>query len=481
MEMSEQMMEDSQPTMDSQPMMRSSELIPEAEFTSAKVEQAVLAMYHYQGGGPLPQAEVFLLQAQVSLSAWTFSWELLHPAKAQKVQFFGAKSLHTKVCANWHDLEGEECSMMQKLLRDKLLQYQNTSGFVVAKLLQVVAATAIQQKVASKDAPNPVHYVMSLFDTQENPQNHHVYLKVLDILGSLPEQCKKLNLGKMASMDINAALQAAVSEVMAWLSNVLTMDPGLVDMCWTHVFDCMHSWLDLRVEAGDLMGVMEKVFGALRSPGRLELAVDLITKVFGCGSLQRHSQTLCRLFQLLNGLRPWAESCLQIFDMDTVNSLCFIMADAAENNSSQLAAMLVVGFPPGQFLVHEDISPTTLTFWASLLEDSKVSCRSSEASGVEMRQLMGVVYRHLGDVLLGKMQYPDDHWLTQCDPEELEEFQKYRQEIGETMVCCHAVLQETMVDSLYQALLATVNKMEEGSNFIWQARLRPCFCLKSFL
>merc|ERR1712135_88558 len=75
----------------------------EDNVTCELVEQALATFYH--GAAEQYQtANKWLMEAQISKSAWTFCWDLLHCEGHTEMQFFGACTLHIKLSRFWKEL-----------------------------------------------------------------------------------------------------------------------------------------------------------------------------------------------------------------------------------------------------------------------------------------------------------------------------------------------------------------------------------------
>ncbi|XP_076440894.1 importin-13-like [Babylonia areolata] len=460
----------------------------EGEFTASSVEQAIVQMYSHNASGPDSHQQEFLTQAVSSPAAWTFSWQLISPEKPVEVQFMGARCLHAKVSYDWNELEPAQHEQLRLELRARLVQSAAFNRCVVTKLCQVVAAAAIQQRASSTSAPSPVSYILSFYSATEksDSQTFELDCRQLEMLTMLPEEYRDMKLVKMKRLEINGELQKGAPQVMEWLQELFLSDDEPPAQCQRQIVACFGSWLDIRMELEAVKPLMEMAFLSLESVDVFEAAVDVVVKLFGSSFIKQCPHTVLRLLQNVNEVREMAVVAFAQKDMDTLSSLCRLVVAAGESYPLEIIEMLLkkgetrdtaiallenimtIAFPPGQYLLHENISTMSFGFWYSLQE----SLRNADGDAESLKEVMDLlkcVYRSLMEVLLTKLQYPDQSQWDQWDDDQREEFESYRQQIRETMVCCYDVLLDSVMQYLCDSLQSLVEKNNHQPDSVkWQ-------------
>uniref|UniRef100_A0A182SBZ3 Exportin-1/Importin-beta-like domain-containing protein n=1 Tax=Anopheles maculatus TaxID=74869 RepID=A0A182SBZ3_9DIPT len=105
---------------------------------------------------------------------------------------------------------------------------------------------------------------------------------------------------------------------------------------------------------------------------------------------------------------------------------------------------------PGTYPVDESCSTHAMEFWY-MLQEEVLSMDNGEH---KKRCLDAIkpVYAHVVKVLVRKSQLPTESSLHKWNDDDLEAFRCYRQDIGDTLLSCHDVLNDLMLDVLSEAL-----------------------------
>lgn len=105
---------------------------------------------------------------------------------------------------------------------------------------------------------------------------------------------------------------------------------------------------------------------------------------------------------------------------------------------------------PGTYPVDESCSTLAMEFWY-MLQDEVLSMPNDEKK-VKRWEAIKPVYVHIVKVLIKKSQLPNEKALHKWNSDDLETFRCYRQDIGDTLLSCHDVLNDLMLDVLSEAL-----------------------------
>eukprot|EP00057_Strongylocentrotus_purpuratus_P019846 XP_011674320.1 PREDICTED: importin-13-like [Strongylocentrotus purpuratus] len=150
--------------------------------------------------------------------------------------------------------------------------------------------------------------------------------------------------------------------------------------------------------------------------------------------------------------------------LDTVQGLCRLAVTLGENHTKLLVestgedkqhamefTSLVLGFTalPGHYPVDETISNMPFGFWY-LLQDDIVSADTDKLESYV--QTYAPVFLQLVEVMLRKVQYPDDEEYDGWTEDEKEQFRCYRQDIGDTLVSTYKIIDTSILQDTVQGL-----------------------------
>lgn len=130
-----------------------------------------------------------LTQAQCSMEAWSFCWEMMQAGKPCEVQFFGATTLHTKLMKYWHEVPEE----LQNDLKTKLLQaivtYATGPKLVLNRLCISLSAFVVY---TIHEWPTAIQDIMNLYfpNIDKNTQVWIIY----EILAGIPEMANAIHM-----------------------------------------------------------------------------------------------------------------------------------------------------------------------------------------------------------------------------------------------------------------------------------------------
>lgn len=105
---------------------------------------------------------------------------------------------------------------------------------------------------------------------------------------------------------------------------------------------------------------------------------------------------------------------------------------------------------PGTYPVDELCSTLAMEFWFMLQDE--VFSMSDDEYKTKCWESIKPIYAHIVRVLIRKSQLPHERAMHKWNPDDLETFRCYRQDIGDTLLSCHDVLNDLMLDVLSNAL-----------------------------
>ncbi|KAL8610594.1 hypothetical protein ACOMHN_006313 [Nucella lapillus] len=432
------------------------------EFTAANVERAVLQFYCQ--GFLNQEVHQWLSAAQYSPAAWSFSWELIQPTKSVEVQFFGASCLHVRIARFWHELHPDQYQTLKEQVIDKIAQFAKGSRIVLTRLCIVLSSLVLH--LTPEHWPDAIQSLITLFQ-QDNPnldstQRCHLLLEILTVL---PEEFLSSTLNQYKKCAVRNEMEQALPKVLWLLQSLLTT--SLPSRVLEQALKSVGSWSEFGFDPQHMEPILQLVLRSLHKPDMFEAAVDTLVKVLNHPQLRQYPETLQKLFVQIHGLQEMFDKAIQEKDMETVHGLCRIVVSAGENNTKGLISMLKedgdnrafavafiqtiikMAFPPGQFPIDETVSDMSFTFWY-MLQDDLFECEDEELK--LMTFIFQQLYYDLIQVLLNKVEYPDEQEFESWTKDEQEAFRCFRQDIGDTMMYCFNVVREPVLGFFCQRL-----------------------------
>ncbi|KAK7101271.1 hypothetical protein V1264_024075 [Littorina saxatilis] len=447
------------------------------EFTAANVEQAVLQFYHQ--GYVQHEVHKWLSDAQYSPTAWTFSWDLILPTKSVEVQFFGASCLHIRIARFWHELPPSQYQTLKEQLIERIAQLAKGPRIVLTRLCIVLSSLVLH--LTPEHWPDAIPSLITMFQ-QDNPnldstQRCHLLLEILTVL---PEEFVSSAMTHQKKAAVRYELEKSLPSVMWLLRNILnaSFPPRVIEQS----LKCVGSWCEFGFQSDVMEPIMELVFQSLHKNELFDAAVDTLVKVLTHPDIHRFPNTLQKLFVQVLGLQEMYDKSLHERDMETVNGLCRVVVAAGEHHTKALVAMLKkegesrefaiaflhtiikMAFPPGQYPVDENCSDMSFTFWY-MLQDDVFECEEDDYR--LLTPVFQPLYYNLIQVLLQKVQYPEEAEFESWSKDEQESFRCFRQDIGDTMMYCFNVVREPVL-GFFCSTLQSLIEASKTQAIRWQ-------------
>ncbi|KAM4728316.1 importin-13-like [Anableps anableps] len=457
----------------------------ELEFTEENIETALYQLYFDPDMERKNVAQKWLTQAQASAQAWQFCWALLSPDKIPEVQFFGASTLHIKICRHWGDLPAEQHEDLRMQLLSHILCFSSGPKMVLTRLCVALAAMALN--LIPQAWSQPVADMLRAFqpqkpDSQDNPgakasQDPHAHcLALLELLTVLPEEFQSGRLARARRAQLREALAGEWPVVCSMLRQLLQSQDSSVQVK-EKVLRCFSSWVGLDVPLGESQELVQDCFTVLSNPALFSTAVETIVTAISQPDCQRFTNVLLSLMPLVLGLYDQLKTAAQDGNMETTHGICRIAVALGETHSrvlleqldhwqEYLALVNMILFCtgiPGHYPVNETTSSLTLTFWYTLQDDI---LSFGEEKQVVYLQVYKPVYFQLVDVLLLKSHYPSLEEYASWSSDDKEQFRIYRVDISDTLMYVYEMLGAELLSNLYDRLGRLL--MDPQQSAVWQ-------------
>ncbi|XP_038210801.1 importin-13 [Zerene cesonia] len=451
------------------------------EYTMQNLEYAVSVFYNGEQA-ERAKAHTWLTAAQRVPEAWNFVWDLLQPTKGTEIQFFAATTLHTKILRCWNELPPESYEELKNKLLQSVIIYANGPKIVTNRLCISLAAFILQR--GSEDLPSTLVPLSST-------QNSSLLLEVLTVI---PEEYNSMTMGTSLRSKNRAALHQACSMVMDDMLRILqtvyndfSSSPPSDEIIssWTMAATCAASWLSLGsdestdspISFSDRSPMLRALQTAVHvlyvsngvvSGSALEACEACLSavRVAGTHGDAHHHRRAARV--LLTDLASLAAPAMADNNVpDSVNEefLCALITccvAVAECHAGTLVQMVQEGgggeegssgevsgaggklllqllmaaqAAPGFYPLHETRSNLLFGFWYTLQDEVLNVTDGTE----KMQPIWREVFSQLLVTLITKSEMPPDSELSQDDQELI---RCYRQDIGDAIMYCYAVVGE---------------------------------------
>ncbi|ESO93592.1 hypothetical protein LOTGIDRAFT_118981 [Lottia gigantea] len=449
------------------------------QYTAANVEEAVKQFYC--NTGIQQDVDKWLTAAQISTEAWSFCFELLSKDKGYEVQFFGACTLHTKLSRYWHEVPPDQYESLKNKIMTKVMEFSAQPKMVFTRLC--VALASLLLHTAPEYWPDPIQNLITVFQEGEIPNNNVVQrCKILlEILKVIPEEFFTTNLSQKRRVALRIELQKGLRIILPLIQGLLS--PSTPTEIYNQALCTFSSWVEFGIPMNDGEEIIGHVFQALNNPELFDTAVDALVNVFSHPDSHRFPYTIQKLLPQIELLNCLFQKARAELDNEKSHGICRIIVTIAENhtklitdsvlsddvthrnNAMQLVKMVLSCTSlPGHFPVDEGCSDQTFTFWYVLQDEITNTDGPKQA---QLYMIFQPVFFSLMEVLLVKVQRPDDKEYASWTADEKEQFHRYRQDINDTMKYVFNILKEPLLGYLCNAIYGIVSN-STGASTKWQ-------------
>ncbi|XP_053693724.1 importin-13 [Sabethes cyaneus] len=457
------------------------------------IEEAVLTFYQ-SGSHKQEDTHQWLQQIQESPHAWSFCWELMQLNKPSEIQFFGAITLHSKLTKFWGEVPREAHNEFKQKLLESIVMFGNGPKIVLSQLCISLSVFIVHML----EHPTVIEEVTGMFlNEQLGTLSKTTQLEILmSVLEGIPDEAESVHTQIPRSTvreELNKKAEFATGTVINYLNGKL--NDGRFDESEMNVLinatKCLATWLkygNVRLDECDTMvQVLLKIIhycywkepkddGCLSQEDSdlAETAVKVLVKIISSQNCNGHkySATVVHYMHLfLDVLGPildveWKENndnenlAFVIYTLFLSTLECYSSAIFAGilSDNEQLAKVygrtvdLLVKCTdkPGTYPVDESCSTLAMEFWYMLQDE--IFSMPNDPRKTKCWDAIKPVYAHIVKVLIRKSQLPNDSALHKWNSDDLETFRCYRQDIGDTLLSCHDVLNDIMLDVLSEAL-----------------------------
>ncbi|KAJ1531786.1 hypothetical protein ONE63_000442 [Megalurothrips usitatus] len=461
--------------------------------------QMLISHFYSKSHDPAEQmrAHSLLSQAQSSMAAWSFVWDLLYLNKPAEVQFYAASTLHLKLVKFWPELPPEQRPALREKLMSTIMTFSSGPKIVLSRLCIVMATMALQ--MLPEDWPNAVEEIMEHLTSERQtqiPADRSLWI-LLETLTVLAEETQTSTLQQQHRENVRAKLDRSAPEVFKLLER--TIPDNVPDSSGTNVDNvcqalrCSSAWLQLQLPLSLCDTLSTKLINIVNlcsqghdisNAGMADLAVEALTNLLCRPNSQKFPATVMQIMEKYMVLMDVVQFQLNSSEPDEglVCAVFTLMVSVAESHSHLLlesllqpegtsarntAMRLIQGIllcsnMPGQYPLEENCSQMAFGFWY-MLQDDVIG--SDPIPYHQLVQLLAPVYATLAEILLHKSMLPEKNDLeNNWNSEDRESFRCYRQDVADTLLYCYSILHESLLQLYWNKLEAALLSLQTNSS-----------------
>ncbi|KAF8124319.1 armadillo-type protein [Boletus edulis] len=411
------------------------------------------------------------------------------------VQFFGAHTVQVKITRDWDTFPADNATS----LRDLVLQLTSHSilsgkGKIILRKL-FVAITSLALKIAPGSPstwPDWIVSTVEFLSSQGTPTEI-----LLDFLSIVAEEVETADLIGMSRMQMHQTLLDAAPLVVRAVVTIITQPRDQMRVReLDSALKCLQAWMSV-LRGNDVTPLIPMLISLLMPPSPeadidpevFSPASDALQEIMTRSSLAGGAGVMSLTLPLLVWIDTWGPRILQSSKSsgeasDLSHSLCKLIVTLGDHSNTYFATNItlqqpVAGSPhtrsqlvqsflrlllgytglPGYFGVDEEESEMTLGFWYLFQEslwsveydeggegdDESGSVPPPDVEESNRLALVNAVYVELVKILRSKVAWPPQNVLSRWPKDQVDKFQVYRRDVGDTLINAYYILRNDMM------------------------------------
>ncbi|KAF9228193.1 ARM repeat-containing protein [Gyrodon lividus] len=406
------------------------------------------------------------------------------------VQFFGAHTVQVKIARDWDTFPQENAPSLRDFLLELTLHSiaSGKSKVILRKLFVAIASLAL--KIAPGSPSRWPEWIVSTVEFLSSRGTSTETL--LDFLSIVAEEVETADLIGPSKMQMQQTLLDASSLVVQAVIATITQPRAQVRVRELEsALKCLQSWMSV-LRGNDITPLIPSLISLLTpstpeseiDPEVFSPASDALQEIMTRSSLSGGAGVTSLTDPLLLWIDIWGPRILQCTESasEVSHSLCKLIITLGDHSNTYFASNItsqksVAGSPhtrshlvqsflrlllgytglPGYYGVDEEESEMTLGFWY-LLQESLWSVEYDEVdeerssvppnSDVEERNRLAIVnavYVELVKILRNKVVWPPQSMVSGWAKDQVEKFQVYRRDVGDTLINAFYILRNDML------------------------------------
>ncbi|KAF8498083.1 ARM repeat-containing protein [Russula emetica] len=438
------------------------------------------------------QSELYELQRR--WEAWGLVVPFLFNHTDPKVQFFGAHTAQVKISRDWESFPTAHSEELVPFLLNITGRSISLSlGKVILRKL-FVALSALALRLVPQEPSRWPNWIMAT--STELSSAGAATEHILDFLEIVVEEVNGADLlpGKKSQM-LQSLREAIPLVKQAVASSIIpSTDPPRLRQLQS-ALKCLEAWIP-NLPSNDMTPLLPPLFSLLDpASATFQPTVSAVLAVLSAPAFADGSGSATLTLPLLQWCaqagQPIIKRAIADGPDDTASAFCRLLAGLGDHSTSYLAlnlnAPLVQSFLhlmlsftalPGSYGVDEEESERTLGFWY-LLQEALWTVEFPPETEItrekEMWALAKAVYAELVAALRNKVRWPPP--TTGWAKDQVERFQVYRRDVGDTLINAYYVLRDDMLAYYLSDLTTLLQNKKEGEG--WEEVEATLHCVMS--
>ncbi|KAG9308679.1 armadillo-type protein [Chiua virens] len=426
-----------------------------------------------------------LFDVQKRYEAWGLVIPFLNHEDVN-VQFFGAHTVQVKIARDWDTFPPDNATSLRDLTLE-LTSHSIASGkskIILRKLF--VAITSLALKIAPGSPSEWPDWIVSTVEFLSSRGTSTEIL--LDFLAIVAEEVETADLIGSSKMRMQQTLLDAAPLVVRAVVTIIEQprDRMLVREL-DSALKCLQAWIDITPLVPMLISLLTPPTpDADIDPEVFLPASDALQEIMTRSSLAGGAGVLSLTAPMLVWVDTWGPRILQSSissgeASELSRSLCKLIVTLGDHSNTYFAinitsqqsvagsqhtrSQLIQGFLrlllgytglPGYFGVDEEESEMTLGFWYLFQEslwsmeyegeeDEGGSIPSGDVEENNRLALVNAVYVELVKILRSKVAWPPQSILSVWPKDQMDKFQVYRRDVGDTLINAYYILRNDML------------------------------------
>lgn len=442
--------------------------------------------------------------------AWDLAVHLLN-SQSFNCNFYGAHTLHTKICRQWSNFKDspEKREQIKQFLLSRLffsLQNLDNRAAVTIKLFSALIVLAFQE--FQNGWVTFLSDIMLAIDSAFLNQNKNAELVKLQFLTLLSEEFEN---PRMAFAHRgNLALYVGVdgrNMALSFIDRYTAISEGNFSSEFENLREkslkCLHNWVQFGVPSLEIPHITDRLLQNFLWQGSHEICAEVLHEILNHrNTVQVQDTVYSKIFNWM--ISPIMQSQVQLAlngeDLSLARSLMRVYSSFGENFYTRvisdigkipqgepipqliyLEMILSLTNYPGDFPTDQTISEVGLEFWHLFQEGVLEHVENKKSLTQDVGLVLNPIITKLVTVIQAKIMYPPNEDLRSWDADDLNSFRIYRRDAGDILSDVYYLLKDPYPVHYLNNVENMIRSMSSNSNIgsdQWQELEATLFLLR---
>ena len=315
--------------------------------TTQHLARALHSLFHGESPEERRAADKWLQRLQRESAGWNVADSILQgtalPADAslddpatQEALFFGAQTLHIKICYDFQELTPEMVTALRGMVQQYIERWGLQPGKTVPRNILKKLASAVAVFALQTNWQDVLGYIESLMGRATGDSLGLVCRVVLELMQALPEQRRRRRIAVSPEVrdQFHSYLCSVASRCLGMLEQIARAAPPTMAEVHKQVLVTLQGWIsncNINPEALATHALFLSTFDALANDATFEHAVDVLVEVLRCYDSAQANMPIVRVMvPRVMALKPRFVAARDEEDDDTAKGLCRLFTEMGE-------------------------------------------------------------------------------------------------------------------------------------------------------